>query len=356
ANDQAGLKTNTTFSGRMRLNFDTSFSGKDRLRTRLEAGNVTNFSSAISSGLGGRMTRLSFETNNNNTFALGKLFYRFPVGESITGFVGVVGLDIDDVFNTFNPFFSSAERGSISRFGRYNPLLLRATGQGAGAAVDFKLSPAFNIRAAYLANGATAGNPTGQGGISGGAYSAGAQIQFNPSKDIELGLQYMKTFEPAAVLGFDSSTGSSRSQRPVGAADTSADRYGFLASWKIANNFAIGGSVGYANARAESGTSRGATADVLTWDVNLAFPDLFGRGNLAGIIFGQQPRVTGTSGLPTAISGAERSTSYHLEALYRFQVSRNISITPGLFVVFNPNHDDRNNTIVVGTIRTTFSF
>jgi hypothetical protein len=357
-NDQSALKTNTTFSGRIRLNFDTSFGGSDRLRTRLQAGNVTRFDRAVAAGLGGRQTRLSFDSsspNTDNAFVLDKLFYRFPVGNAITGFVGVVGLDIDDVFNTFSPYFESGERGSISRFGRYNPLLLRGP-SGAGVSATLNLGPAFAIRGAYLADGSTAGNATGQGGISGGGYSAGAQIQFNASRDIQVGAQYLKTFEPAGTVAFDSATGSTRSQRPVGAVDTSADRYGFLANWNIASGFGLGGSVGFANTRAESGVSRGSTADVLTWDVKLAFPDLFGRGNLAGIIFGQQPRVTGTSGLPAAISGSERSTSYHLEALYRFQVSRNISITPGLFVVFNPNNDDRNNTIYVGTIRTTFSF
>jgi Carbohydrate-selective porin, OprB family/S-layer homology domain len=359
-NGQAGLQTNTTFSGRIRLNFDTSFTGKDRLRVRLQAGNVTRFDQAISGALGGRQTRLAFDSTSPtaaNDFVLDDFFYRFPVGDTITAFVGTSGLDLNNVFNTFSPAFDSAERGSISRFGRYNPLLLRATGQGAGAAVTFRPSPVFAIRASYLVNGATGGNATGQGGVSGGAYSTGAQIEFNPSRDISLGLQYLRTFDPNAVANFDQTTGSARSQRPVGTSDTSADRYGFLANWNIAPGFGIGGSVGFANARAESGVNRGATADLLTWDVKLAFPDLFGRGNLGGIIFGQQPRVTGTSGgLPVAISGAERSTAYHLEALYRFQVSKNIAITPGLFVVFNPNSDDRNNTIVVGTIRTTFSF
>src|SRR5919199_5752251 len=35
--------TETVFQDRVRLNFDTSFTGKDRLRTRLQAGNITEF-------------------------------------------------------------------------------------------------------------------------------------------------------------------------------------------------------------------------------------------------------------------------------------------------------------------------
>ncbi len=49
-------------------------------------------------------------------------------------------------------------------------------------------------------------------------------------------------------------------------------------------------------------------------------------------------------------------TSYHLEAFYRFKLNNNISITPGVLVLFNPEHNDANDNIYVGTIRTTFTF
>ncbi|MCA6622312.1 MAG: carbohydrate porin, partial [Pseudanabaena sp. M165S2SP1A06QC] len=47
---------------------------------------------------------------------------------------------------------------------------------------------------------------------------------------------------------------------------------------------------------------------------------------------------------------------YQLEALYRFRVSKNISITPGVFFVFNQGSNTANGTATVGVIRTTFSF
>jgi carbohydrate-selective porin OprB len=53
---------------------------------------------------------------------------------------------------------------------------------------------------------------------------------------------------------------------------------------------------------------------------------------------------------------ADTDTSYHLEGLYKVQLNDNIAITPGLLVIFNPEHNDRNDTIYVGTVRTTFSF
>ena len=46
----------------------------------------------------------------------------------------------------------------------------------------------------------------------------------------------------------------------------------------------------------------------------------------------------------------------HIEAFYRFSISDNISITPGLFILTAPEHDADNDAIVVGTVRTTFRF
>jgi carbohydrate-selective porin OprB len=49
-------------------------------------------------------------------------------------------------------------------------------------------------------------------------------------------------------------------------------------------------------------------------------------------------------------------TSWHLEAQYRYQLTDNIAINPGVFVILNPEHDDNNDTIWVGTLRTIFEF
>ncbi|MDE5105931.1 MAG: carbohydrate porin [Trichodesmium sp. St17_bin3_1_1] len=44
------------------------------------------------------------------------------------------------------------------------------------------------------------------------------------------------------------------------------------------------------------------------------------------------------------------------EAIYCFQLNDNISLTPGLFVITNLNHDDVNDTIWISTFRTQFVF
>jgi len=348
---------NVTVSGRVRLNFDTSFTGKDRLRTRLEAGNVTRFTEFKNSGAtyGTNMARLGYDTNNNNSFELTKLTYRFPVANFATAWVGTTGMSIDDIFLTGNPFFDDSDNGSVSRFGRYDPTIFRGP-EGAGAGLVFNPSKEFTFTALYLAD-SRASEATGQGGLTNGAYSAGAQLAFTPSRDIIIAAEYLRTFEPGDRVNLSSSTGSTISSRPFGRNDTSANRYGVQLNWRVAKWLAIGGSVGFVNARQESASATqqaniGRTADLLTYNVNLAFPDLLGEGNLGGIIFGQQPRVTSASSGVATDSG----TSYHLEGLFRLRLSKNISITPGVFVIFNPNHNNNNSSIVVGTVRTTFTF
>ncbi|OZH55306.1 hypothetical protein AFK68_05500 [Hydrocoleum sp. CS-953] len=84
-----------------------------------------------------------------------------------------------------------------------------------------------------------------------------------------------------------------------------------------------------------------------------AFPDLFREGNMGGLMVGVPPIVT-DGGDDDALK--DDDTSIHIEAIYRFQVNDNISLTPGLFVITNPNHDDVNDTIWVSTFRTQFRF
>jgi hypothetical protein len=153
-------------------------------------------------------------------------------------------------------------------------------------------------------------------------------------------------------VSLSSSTGSSFGNSPFGVFDTSADRYGAQFNWKAAKGFNLGGWIGFANARQESGVGAGNNANLFNWSVNLAFPDLLAEGNTGGIIFGQPPKVTSNS----IASRVDPDTAYLLELQYNFRLSKNISVTPGVFAVFNPNHNNLNPTTWVATIRTLFTF
>jgi len=117
-----GDNINTTLAARARLNFNTSFTGRDLLRTRLEAANFPQFDN--DSATGTDMTRLGFDTDSGNQFRIDDFFYRFPLGERVQVQVDFANVEFNDNVYTFNPAFESSGRGAISRFGRLTPFIV----------------------------------------------------------------------------------------------------------------------------------------------------------------------------------------------------------------------------------------
>ena len=168
--------------------------------------------------------------------------------------------------------------------------------------------------------------------------------------------------------------------------------------WRMAENLTFGAWGGFVSADflnalpndTELGNSAGEKpfAKVATFTLSLGLSDPFGReGDLLAFIFGMPPKLTDagpeTTGVPVPffervvrqenettvtdnnpnirngiarVGEADEATSLHFEVFYRFRVSDNISITPGFFMVTNPGHIEDNDTVFVGTIRTTFRF
>lgn len=332
------IDDNTVLAGRVRLNFDTSFTGRDRLRTRLQAGNVTSFTDAT----GTNMARLGYDTDTDNNFELDTFSYRFPIGNAITGWIGANGLAADDIAPTFPTLLNSSGQGSISRFGQRNPVTRLPSGIGGGVAIDF--SERLNLAVSYLTDDGN--SPAAKDGLFDGAYQARAQLSYTGNR-FGLGISYAHAYMPGEDVNLTGSTGSINAIRPFGAVATSADVYGIEGQINLGRRLVLGGWGGWFDTERESGDDD--SADVWTWAGAVLFPDLIARGNLGGVIFGMPPKAT--SG-----PNKDSDTGYHLEGFYRFRVSENISITPGVIVLFRPEHDESNENIYVGTLRTTFSF
>ncbi|MEG4634540.1 iron uptake porin [Microcoleus sp. AR_TQ3_B6] len=342
--DGVGLhddKTSTNLGYRVRLNFNTSFTGRDMLRTRLQALNVANYGAATATGT--NMARLAFDGNDNSNFTLDELYYRFPIG-SATVFVGPKGLDLDEIADTVTPF-NSTGTGALSRFGVRNPAVFRGA-QGAGASITFNLG-SLRATAGYLAGDSDAPNPANGRGVFDGSFSALGQIGFF-SKPFDLAFTYTRKYNRAGDVGIMGGTGSSLANRPFGQAPTEADNYGVQVNFKPSSRFQIGGWYGYTKAEQLRGGNNDAT--IQNGAITLALADFGRQGNLLGFVFGVPPKVTESD------VARNRNTSYHLEGFYRFQVNDFISVTPGVYVILNPEHNNRNDDIWVGLLRTTFSF
>jgi hypothetical protein len=341
------LDDKTALSDRVRLNLDTSFTGKDRLRTRLQAVNVPVYGTDRT---GTNMTRLGFDGEEANDIAVQKLFYRFPLGDRANVVLDATGGEFYENVDTINPLFVSSGSGSISRFGRFNPIYRPGSG-GAGVTVNTNFGKAVSLSLGYLADNAA--RPDEKFGLFDGSNAALAQVAFRPVDALSLGLTYVRSYDPSSRVDVTSSTGSGLARRPFGnGVATAADNFGVEANFRLGSKISLGGWVGYTEAHAKSGAAEGNDAEIWNWAANVGFTDLGKEGSLLGVIVGMPPKLTDVDG-----NGVDDDdTSLHLEALYRYPVNDHIDVTPGLLVIFNPEHNDANDTIYVGTLRTTFKF
>jgi hypothetical protein len=294
------------------------------------------------------MTRLTFDGNENNSVNLSLLQYRFPVGAGNV-YISTVGNALDDGDISLSPIASSGS-GSLSRFAYQNPIYRLP--QDAGISFIYPIIPQVRFAAGYQVPTGTAGanDPSRPGGLFNNQYSAFAQLNFSPVPQAQIAFTYANTYLGTSGNA-SGGTGSTNANRPYGSSRTSANAYSIEARYNFSPGFILSGWVGYTNAINEGSPFKEKTA-IWNYAVQATFPDLGGRGNQLGIVAGVPPRA---GYIPNSTS-RDYNTSIHLEGFYRIRVSDNIAITPGLFAVFNPEHNKSNSTIVVGVIRTTFSF
>ena len=357
---------NATLGTRVRLNFDTSFTGKDLLRTRFEAGTVPN----LSGPTGTNNARLAFDGSRagNDTY-LNKLFYRTGIGSNMTAWVGAYGLDLDDIFNVYNPILASGDTGTLSRFNRFNPLLYRAQ-TGAGGAFKYSFSKDISATVAYLAGGDRAGDPTYGSGLFNGEFATGAQLDWKITDSLGIGATFLHAYfrGPSSnddngrqSVNITSSTGSSVASDPFYGAPTTRDSYGLSGNWRITDSINLSATGAYASASAEgldkNGFNRsGYGADLWTWNAGLSFLDLGKEGAILSVAGGLIPQATNVTNRPGDPVNQDLDATYLIETQYKFPVNKNIVVTPGFYVVLNPQGNSNNSAIWVGVLRTTFLF
>ncbi|BAY66115.1 hypothetical protein NIES22_62280 [Calothrix brevissima NIES-22] len=368
--------TNTFLGYRATLALQTSFTGKDQLTTSLTASNFVALGGATAVGgtplTGTNQTRFNTERSTgyaaDNNLYLDRLFYRFPFGKNTTVWIGARALQPVTFAPTLNPLVGNAQTGTLSRFGLFNPVIYRPGFDGAGLAFAHKFSNQLQFNAGYIFDDALGSNPSGNatnaGGLFGNSYEALAQLTFSPSRSLDISFAYARKYFPTPVspgpvgsvtvapgsgYNITGGTGTANAGRPFGLAPTSSDNFGLQVNWKASSAFHIGGWFGYTQAHQE-GTSNDAT--IINAALTLALPDLGKKGNLAGFVFGIPPKVTSND----VATRRDNDTSFHIEGFYTYRFNDNISVTPTLFVITNPEANSNNDPIWVGAVRTTFTF
>jgi hypothetical protein len=246
------------------------------------------------------------------------------------------------------------------------------------AGVGLTIGPKSPIRFdfGYLAGQGVSGttingaaDPGTDAGVFNGSFSALGQVTFQPIKNLAVAATYVHSYN--TNLGDDPlvsstrggnlghGTGSLASQVSNSVRPVVGNSYGLEASFSFTPQFVLSGWAGYTNAI----VLQNGRADVWNFGTTLALNDFGTKGSTLGLIFGMEPKLTGTSnarvasliGAPTGLR-EDRNTGFHVEGFYKFNVTKNISITPGVIWLTAPGHDNRNDDIVIGTVRTTFTF
>ena len=343
------LSDEFTFSSRVRLNFETSFTGKDLLRTRIEAGNINAFGSGVT---GTQMTFLGAGTNTGNNVRLGQIFYRFPLGNKGNAYIAGARQSASAFIPTLN------RASTISLFGFNNPLY--DIGFGAGAGVYYQFSDSIGAGVAYYSG--SSDNPGLGRGLFNGDYSVLGQVTFTPDDKLGISFTYAHFFspQPGSTNNITSFTGSQFAQFPFGEdTATSSDNFNVAVSYRVGDRLELGGWLGHIDAIAESSPtnsglngSRGANADIWTWALTASYSDLGKLGSKLSFILGMPPKLTDSE----ISNRQDEDTSLHLELSYNYPLTEQISVTPGVLAITNPEHNRENDAIVIGLLQMTFRF
>ncbi|MGB3636689.1 MAG: iron uptake porin [Rivularia sp. (in: cyanobacteria)] len=346
-NARESIDKNLSFSSRAVLDIDTSFTGKDLLRTSIQAGNVSSFDR---SAVGTDMISLIGATNTDQEFDLASLYYQSPIGNNRgTVVIAPIAGFPTRIFPSLNPV------SSVSTFGSENPIYAFAF--GTGGVVYYKFTDEIAAGVSYFT---TSGNDADEG-LFGEQFSSLSQLTYTPSEKIAVALTYGRYYapQPDSSINITGGKGSRFAQLPFGDSATSTNGFGLQFTYKLSKKLILGGWGSYLSANAETSpnvnsvnASQGADADIWSWAVTAAFPDLGKPGSQLNFVFGMPPKVTNND-----ISEREdKDTALHFELSYNYPVNDNISITPGVVMITNPEHNADNGSIWVGLMRTTFKF
>lgn len=335
----------------VQLSLLTQFSPRSILLTGLQAGTGSTAPRLTND------TRLGYEAPTDGDVVISDLTYRHLFGDSFAVIVGPAGVNAVNVFRGANRV-ESVGFGPISALAQRNPIIAIAAGQ-AGAGFDWQISDRLSLQAVYSTNLA---NDPALGGIFGGDNgdtSIGAQLAISPIDTLDIAIHYLNAYSKRGRLR----TGLGDDQVTAGS-PINTNAIGGTVSWQATPWLTLGGWGGYSTSNRQGASG---SVETTNWMVFLNFPDLLGEGNLGGIYFGQPPRIISSNlpvgeNIPNLLAGGpgnpggQSGATKHLEFFYRYRLSDNITLTPGVIVVFDPGHASASDTITIGALRATFTF
>ncbi|CAK6686590.1 putative protein [Cyanobium usitatum str. Tous] len=328
-----GFGENVTMNYDVRLNLDTSFTGKDLLRTTLRSGNFAN--SVF--GNGNTAMEVAFQEDQTgapgvDTVGINRLFYQFPIGENLTATFGAK-VRQDDMLAMWPSAYPSDSVLDLFTYGGARGTYLLNLGAGVGLWYE---KDGFSISANYVS-----GEAASESSSIGVGENLTATVQAGYAAE-NWGAALAYTYADFGTFaGFNGDTFNS-----IG---LSAYWSPITAAWFPSISTGFGFS-------AQGDPFASADSDTWSWMVGLQWADVGMKGNALGMALGSAGSAGKGECADTICTGGlwledgEDTLAYEL--WYKFQVTDNISVTPAFFWVGNNGADDTYGALV----KTTFKF
>ncbi|MCX5930349.1 MAG: iron uptake porin [Cyanobacteria bacterium] len=342
----------TTFNYDLQLVLDTSFTGKDLLRTVLRAG---NFGTSAFGGAGptGNLSTLEIafeEASGPDSLGIDKLYYQFPIGTTFTATIGG-RLGQEDMLAIWPSAYVTEP--ILNLFFLNGSPLNYSKNAGPGAGLWWQ-SNGWSLSAAYVAATGFLGDSSRGGLGNGNSQSTGtAQLAYAGDR-----------WAVAAIYNYIQNGVAIPGATPFATAafeDPSSSRtnaFGISGYWQPEQPGwipSISAGWGYGTTSYGSDPGSGALRGSQSWMVGLEWADVLIKGNTLGMAVGQPVFATALSRGESPDDG-----NFVWEWWYKFQVTDNISITPALFYLSRPlgqeTPSDSSFRQLGGLVKTSFSF
>ena len=311
-----GVEDSFSFEGRARLNFDSSFTGSDRLRIRLQAGSgnpaLTAFGSLANSGGG------AYDVTVDD------FYYSFPVGSRVDVTLAARGMQGDDwVTSTIVPFDGpGVADASGPQF--YDAGGINSNAVGGGVNIAFSDSIVLDL--GYSSAYGNAGNPAVGVFDSATPQNVIAQLNFVPEGPFNAAIVYM--------LNNRSST-FALNNTGLAAPGGKTNTYAGLVSFDF-GRFFVAGHGAYQDFQGGNDFS---------WTAGAGLNDLFLEGSQLGVYGGQLPQLAGY-----------RENPWIIEGYYEIPFNQFVTLTPAVVAGDAGVAGAPDSRGIWGVIRTTFRF
>lgn len=290
------------------------------------------------------------------------LNFHWLVTDKLAVMVGTEGVSMPYAFRGPNRV-ESAATGPLSYFAQRNPILNIGYGHG-GIAIDWQFAKRASLQAIYTSYKPE--NPAQGSGLFDGNTTTGVQLLLTPTDTLDLSLYYVNNYSSnGCLLTFVGDECLTTVNTATGkSAPLQTNAVGATLTWQISPRLSAGAWGGYTKSYIPGQSGNVETTNYMVF---LNFPDLLKKGNLGGIYVGQPPKIT-SSNLPVGNNvpdfintglgraGGEPGTTTQIEAFYRFKLTDNISITPGIIHILEPGHTPASDSVTIGILRSTFTF